>query len=886
VWLGFLRHKFKTFKPYLWLITALGVIVPKRLRAEWRQEWQAELRSREALLEDWDRLNWQTRLDLLWRSLGAFRDALVLQPRRLEEEMFHDIRIGARTLAGDPGFTAIALITLALGIGANTAIFSVVNALILKPLPYANPDRLVWIGEVSPDRPGDFVPGAHFLEWTEQSETLEQIAAYNPTSAILTGAGEPERLDANRVSAGFFAALGVRLALGRAFVAQDDLPGAAPVAIISHSLWQRRFGADPNVIGRSIQLDDKSYTVVGVLPAGFRFSEPFELWIPLALDPKQERGNVMTSILSSFGRLRPGVTRATAESELDTIRSRYEASRPPNSLAFGGAVRLMSLHQKLVGDTGRLLLILLGAVSLILLIACANVANLLLSRGAGRQKEFAIRAALGAGRLRLMRQMITESLLLAVCGGVVGLCLGFLLTKGVVSLASAATLGEISRVETIDIDPRVLGFTLIVSLITGLLFGLAPALQISSPALNDSLKEGGRGSRFHRGGVRQALMVTEVALSIVLLIGAGLLIRSFANLLRVNPGYRPDNLLTMRLSLPEPRYEERARREAFYSEILQRISGLPGVQSVGAINHLPLTDFMLGGWLRIPGRPVTTNQPPTPMAIVSPDYFRAIGIPLRAGREFTDRDDSQSPRVLILSESLASACFPGENPLGKQVWVPGPGKDTPTVVGVVGDIRHKGLDQDVTPQVYQPYRQFAPGSMALVIRAARPMGLAPAVRDQVLAIDQALAVGEIQTMQQRLSGSTSPRRLNLMLLGLFATLALALSAVGVYGVIAYVGAQRKHEIGIRMALGAEAADVRRLLIGQGMILVGAGVLLGLGAALGLTRVMNSLLFGVSATDPLTLAGVSVLLAIVGLAACYKPARAAARVDPMAALRCD
>jgi putative ABC transport system permease protein len=801
--------------------------------------------------------------------------------------MFQDIRIGARTLVNDPGFTAIALITLALGIGANTAIFSVVNALILKPLPYPNPDRLVWIGEASPDRTSDLVPGPHFLEWNEHSEVLQSIAAYNPDSLTMTGAGEPERLEANRVSSGFFAVIGVQPALGRSFLPDEDVPGAAArVAIISHDLWQRRFGSNSNIVGQSVQLDDNSYTLVGVLPARFRFFDHYDVWLPLALDPARERGNMMVSILSAFGRLKPGVTLVAAESELEAIRSRFEAARPPNHPLFGGQLRLISLHQKLVGDTRRLLLILLGAVSLILLIACANVANLLLSRGVARQKEFAIRAAVGAGRLRLIRQMLTESVLLALSGGALGLFLGFWLTKGLMSVASARTFGDISRVEAIDIDPRVLGFTLIVSLFTGVLFGLAPAMQISSPALNDSLKESGRGSRFHRGGLRQALMVTEVALSIVLLIGAGLLIRSFANLLGVNPGYRPDSLLTLRIALPEPRYEDRGRRDAFYEEVLQRISTLPGVQSVGAINHLPLGDFMLAGWLRVPGRPASGyNQPPTPITIVSPDYFRAMGIPLRAGREFTERDNSQTPRVVILSEALAADIFPGEDALGKEVWVPGPGKGNPKVVGIVGDVRHKGLDQAVTPQVYVPYQQSPTGAMTIVIRAAAsPLDLAPAVRGQVLAVDETLPVYDVQTMQQRLTTSTSPRRLNLSLLGLFALLALALAVVGVYGVIAYVGTQRKHEIGIRMALGAQALDVRRLLIGHGMVFVATGVLLGLGAAWAMTRVLTSLLFGVSATDPLTFAGVSVLLTTVSLAACYLPARAAARVDPINALR--
>jgi len=697
-------------------------------------------------------------------------------------------------------------------------------------------------------------------------------------------------LDANRVSAQFFTLLGVKLE-GRNFLPEEDRPGGAPAAIISHSLWQRRFGADRQIIGRSITLNNQGYTVVGVLPLDFRFIHPFDVWIPLALDPAQGQGDPQQwgVVPNTIAGLKPGVTPGQARAELETISRRIKTAGQPN---FDGQVQVVSLHEKLVGETGRLILILLGAVSLILLIALANVANLLLSRAAERHKEFAVRAALGARPWRLMQQILIESWLLAVGGGLLGLLLAVWLNKTLVALAAAETFGVLAHLATIRLDFRVLGFTLLISFLTGTLLGLAPAWQCSGRNLSDmnaSLKEGGRGHRFQRPRLRHLLMVTEVALALVLLAGAGLLIRTFVKLLEVNPGYRPDSLLTSRVTLPPWRYQEDDRRKAFFQETLERVAALPGVESVAVINHLPLNEIQLQGWLRMPGNPevMHLDQPATPIGVVSEDYFRAMGIPLRAGRVFNVQDTADAPHVVVLSEALAQQLFPNEDVVGKQVWTPAPGpdKDLSTVIGVVGDVRHQGLDRDVTPQIYLPNQQDALWSANLVIHTkADPLRLTAAVRNRILTIDREVSIYDVQTMEHRLSSSISSRRFNLLLLGGFSLLALTLAAVGVYGVIAYSVTQRTHEIGIRMALGATVGNVLGLFIRQGMTLVAVGIALGLAGAWALTRIMKSLLFGVSATDSLTFVVSTLLLTVVAALACYLPARRAAKVDPLIAIK--
>jgi len=786
------------------------------------------------------------------------------------------------------GVTAIVVVVLALGIGANAAIFSVVNAALLRPLPYVDPDELVRLTEDSPNVPQMSISYPNFLDWREQNKVFSGIAAMQFRSLNLTGTDAPERLAGRGVSAEFFNVLGVSPALGRSFAAEEDRPGANPVCIISHGLWDRRFGSDSAIINKQVTLSGASYTVIGVLPASYAFGTPTDVFVPIGLraDEMKERGNHPG--IYAIARLKPGVTVETARGELIAMAQRIGVQYGMK----GNSATLTPLQEAFVGDVRRPLLILLGAVGFVLAIGCANVANLLLARAATRQKEMAIRAALGAGRLRIIRQLLTESILLAFLGGTIGL----LLAIWGIDLLRSASIDSLPTTAVIKLDGKVLIFTLLVSLVTGIVFGLAPAFAAAKADLHDTLKEGGRGSG--PGGrsawLRSTLVVSEVALSLVLLVGAGLLVRSFVRILDTDPGFKPRNLLTMQLAL-NAKQDEGAKVLNFFNDLNGRIKSLPGVESAAFSNGIPLggtadTSFAIVGR----AKPEPGKQPQTMLYIPSPDYLQAMGIRLIKGRFFTMQDTQDSPRVAVIDEMFARQQFPNEEPLGH--YLAGDGKDNPDaeIVGVVAHVKHFGLDAEerVQPQLYLPFNQ-APDDllpilsprMSLVIRTTTdPLSVVAAVRREVQTLDPNQPVFNVSTMEKTLDQSLGTQRLSMALLAVLASLALILAAVGIYGVMSYTVTQRTHEIGIRMAIGAQRRDVFRLVIGRGMVLVLIGVALGLIASFSLTRLMRTMIFGVAPTDPATFVTIAILLTSVALVACYVPGRRATKVDPLVALR--
>jgi putative ABC transport system permease protein len=800
-----------------------------------------------------------------------------------------DLRYGIRTMLKNPAFTLVAVAALALGIGANTAIFSVVNSILLRPLPFKEPERLLTVSHaypklnlIAPVSP----PG--FMDYRARTDVFEMSAASAGGSFNLTGEGEPERIQARAVSASFFPTLGVEAALGRTFLQEEDQPGHEHVVVLSHGLWQRRFGADPGVIGKTIMLDSEAYVVVGVMPASFRLYGQDDAWAPLALTAEQMSPNRRRAeFLAMIARLKPGVSIEQAQAAMNTVASQIQQDNPqifPSDGSWG--VQVKPVYEEMVEDIRPALLVLLGAVGFVLLIACANVANLLLARATARRKEIAIRTALGASRWRLVRQLLTESVLMAIVGG----GLGLLLAVWGVDVLIKLNQNNIPRAREIGIDSRVLAFTFGLSLLTGILFGLIPALQASKTELTEALKEGGRtSSGSHRARFRNLLVVSEIALALVLLIGAGLMVKSFARLLHVNPGFEPQNLLTMQVALPSTKYSEPSQRAAFYQQALDKIKTLPGVQSAGAVSHLPLSGSIASGFFSIEGQqyPPGEQLPHTDLRAASPQYLQTMGIPVLKGRYFDERDTDAAPNVAIIDETLARRYWPNEDPLGKrisfnrrenvQVWR--------EIVGVVGAVKHKGLDADYRGQLYFPHPQNPWGNMYLVVRTTNePSSMAAMVRSAIQSVDKDQPVYRVMTMETLLNESVAQRRFSMLLLTLFAVVAVVLAIVGLYGVMSYGVSQRTHEIGIRMALGAQARDVLRMVVGQGLLLALIGVGIGLVAALLLTRVMSSLLFGVSATDPFMFASIPLILAVVALLACYIPARRATKVDPMVALR--
>ena len=803
------------------------------------------------------------------------------------QTLMQDLRYGARMLLKMPGFTLIAVVTLALGIGANTAIFSVVNTVLLRPLPFKDPERLMMIRETKlPQFPEFSVAPGNFLEWQKQNTVFERMGAIRDITYNLIGSGNPEQLNAERVTDGFFAMFGVQPQLGRNFLPEENLPGGDNVVLLSHGLWQRRFGGNPDIINQTILLSGQRYTVVGIIPATYSFGRPdTELWTPMAFTPQQaqEYGG---HYLAAVGRLKPGITVEQARTEMSVIANRLAKQYPADT---GWDVKLTPLLEFTVRSIKPALLVLLAAVAFVLLIACVNVANLLLARAAGRQKEIAIRTALGAGRWRIVRQLLTESVLLSLAGG----ALGLLLANWGLDLLLKLAPQDLPRISDVSLDGRVLAFSAVATLLTGVIFGLVPALQASKPNLNEVMKDAGRGST--EGGqrqlVRSTLVVLEVASALVLLVGAGLMIKSFWHLRQVDPGFNPNNALAVTVSLPQTKYPKDNQQSAFFQQLLEKVKTLPGVQAVGATNVVPLSgnDFVLA--FEIDGRPPLppgTGQS-TNYYSASADYFKAMGIPLRRGRWFTERDTNDTPKVAVINETMAQKIFPNEDPIGKRLTFDDRQK-TPAwfeIVGIVGDVKHYGLDQTTTLQTYEPSTQQTFAAMTLVVRTAGdPTSLSAAIRNAVLQLDKEQPVSNLKTLNQFVSTSIVQQQFAMLLLGVFAAVALLLAAVGIYGVLSYAVTQRTSEIGIRLALGAQAKDVLRLVLGQGMKLAGLGVALGLLAALALTSLMKTLLFGVSATDPLTFGLIALLLLSVAFVACWIPARRATKVDPMIALRCE
>jgi putative ABC transport system permease protein len=815
------------------------------------------------------------------------------------ETLIKDLRYGVRGLLKRPGFTIVAIITLALGIGANTAIFSVVNAVVLRPLPYAEPDRLMTLWETMPGSDRRSVAPGNFVDLRTQNKTFQDMAAMFYANFNLTSDGEPDRIDGATITSNLMSVLGASAQLGRTFQADDDEHQDRSVVLISDGLWKRRFAADKNIIGRTITLDETPHTIVGVMSRGFQYPARSDLWVL-----GRNRGAVPTSLIaqvptndwvherdahfvSVIGRLRPGVTVSRAQSDIASITQRLEQDYPKTNSGLGSNV--VPLHAQVVGDVRGMLFILLGAVGFVLLIACNNVANLMLARASQRDREIAIRTAVGASRLRLIRQLLTESLLLSIVGGLAGL----IVSIWAVDLFVKLSPGDIPRLSEASVDLRLLGFTLLVSLVTGVGFGLLPAFQATRTNLNTSLKEGGTKSSEgrQRRGARNILVVTEIALAQVLLVGAALLAISYVRVTQIDPGFNPDRVLTAKIAPSRKTYPDPKSRSAFYTTVLEHLQSLPGVESAGMVMSLPLTGSSMNRGFRVEGRPEPKADENVTMdfQIVSPGYFSTLQIPIKHGRGLTAADTESSERVIVINSAMARQYWPNEDPVGKRLAVGESSKDTSwrTIVGVVSDNRHASLSEPPVPTAFIAYRQDLESwpRMGFVIKAkSDALSLTSAVRKELASIDRAQPVYAIEPMTNLLSTSVAQRRFIMLLLGSLSAIALTLAMVGVYGVISFSVSERTQEIGIRMALGAQAADVLKMVLGQGMSVTLIGIAIGLGAAFGLTRLLASLLFQVSPTDVRTFSVVAVVLGVVAFLACYIPARRATKVDPLVALR--
>jgi putative ABC transport system permease protein len=874
----------------IWLIRVIGVIVPRRLRANWRQEWEAELQYRELLLADWEKFDWRHKLDLLGRSVGAFWDALWLQTYRWEDDVVQDIRFAVRMLLKKPGFTLIAVFTLALGIGASTAIFSAVNPILFEPLPYPNADRITMIWDFGNEGARVHVTFGTYRELLARSRSFDAMAVMRVWQPTLTGQAQPERFDGQRVSASYFRVLGVSPAMGSDFLESEDRPNGPAVVIISDGLWRKRFNEDAAIVGQQITLDSKLYTLIGVMPREFEnvLAPATEVWTPLQYDTSllpdsREWGHHLRMV----GRLRSDAGTDQARLELNSIAESPvpEFSRPPHASMAAGLM-VNPLQDDVTSDVKPALLAVLGAVALVLAIACANVTNLLLARGAQRRGEFAIRVALGAGRTRMIRQLLTESLLLAVLGGALGMIVA---EFGVRSLVALSPPG-LPRVSTIRIDGAVFAFALGITTVIGVVVGLIPALHASRRDLQIGLQQSSHRTAGGHQWLRRTLVVAEVALALVLLVSTGLLLRSLQSLFAIDPGFDASNLLTMQVQTSGPRFDNDATHR-FFDQALEAVRQVPGVTEAGFTSQLPLSGDIDDGYgVHFESSP-TANPEADSGAFryaVSPGYLEAMSIPLLSGRGLSVHDGADKPPAVLISESLAKLKFPGQDPIGQRLRMGPTTGPWNTVVGVVGNVKQTSLAMTATDAVYMTntqWRMFVDRARWLVVRTrGSAPTLTPAIKQAIWSVDKDQPIVRLATMDERLAKSAAERRFALILFETFGLAALVLAAIGIYGVLSGSVTERTREIGVRLALGAQKRDVLALILGQGAILTLSGTSIGLLAAWAVTRLLNTLLYGVSATDPVIFAGVALLLIVVVLVACYLPARRATKVDPLVALR--